>query len=199
MTTTFFLVRHAAHDDVGRFLAGRADGVALSEPGRAQARRLGTRMAREDFSTIYASPRQRAQQTAAAIAAANGGGPVRTADELDEVDFGHWSGKTFDILNGDPGWRRWNSLRSLARTPGGETMLNVQQRAFAFIETLAADPGDRRLVLVSHADVIKSVVSHVLGLPADAWPRFDVAPASVTTVVLGEWGAKVLTLNEIIP
>ncbi|MDR6758664.1 broad specificity phosphatase PhoE [Mycoplana sp. BE70] len=40
MTTTFFLVRHAAHDNVGRFLAGRAGGVALSEPGRAQARRL---------------------------------------------------------------------------------------------------------------------------------------------------------------
>lgn len=199
MTTTFFLVRHAAHDNVGRFLAGRAGGVALSEPGRAQARRLGIRMAREDFAAIYASPRERAQQTASAIAAANGRAPVRTANELDEVDFGHWSGKTFDVLNGDPRWQRWNSLRSLARTPGGETMLDVQQRAFAFIETLAADPGDRRLVLVSHADVIKAVVSHVLGLPADAWPRFDVAPASVTSLVVGDWGAKLLTLNEIVP
>ena len=198
MTTTFFLVRHAAHDDVGRFLAGRAD-VALSGPGRAQARRLATRMAQEDFAAVYASPRQRAQQTAAAIAAANGRGPVQTADELDEVDFGHWSGKAFDVLNGDPRWRRWNSLRSLARTPGGETMLDVQQRAFAFIEAHAAEPGDRRLVLVSHADVIKAVVSHVLGLPADAWPRFDVAPASVTTIVVGDWGAKLLTLNEIVP
>lgn len=199
MTATFFLVRHAAHDDVGRFLAGRADGVVLSEPGLAQARRLATRMGHEEFAAIYASPRERAQQTASAIAAANGRGPVRTADALDEVDFGYWTGKTFDDLNSDPLWQRWNSLRSLARTPGGETMLDVQQRAFAFVEALAADPGDRRLVLVSHADVIKAVVSHVLGLPADAWRRFDVAPASVTTVVVGDWGAKLLTLNEIIP
>ena len=50
---------------------------------------------------------------------------------------------------------------------------------------------------MSHADVIKASVSHVLGLPIDAWPRFDIAPASVTTFVVGDWGAKMITLNEV--
>ena len=54
-------------------------------------------------------------------------------------------------------------------------------------------------MLVSHADVIKAAVCHVLGLGIDAWPRFDVAPASITTLVIGEWGAKVVTLNEVTP
>jgi broad specificity phosphatase PhoE len=77
-------------------------------------------------------------------------------------------------------------------------MLDVQRRALALMEAIGRNGADSRPVLVSHADVIKAVVCHVLGLPIDAWPRFDIAPASVTTVAVGDWGGKVLTLNEVI-
>ncbi|MGG7578464.1 histidine phosphatase family protein [Rhizobium sp. Nf11,1] len=197
MTATFFLVRHAAHDNVGNFLAGRAAGISLGESGRSQVQRLGERLRREDINEIYTSPRERTRETAVGIASACGLPLPQTDDALDEVNFGYWSGKTFEVLNDDPLWRRWNTTRSLVRTPGGETMLDVQTRIFGLIETLARRGNDRRLALVSHADVIKAAVSHVLGLPIDAWPRFDIAPASVTTVVVGDWGAKVMTLNEV--
>lgn len=196
MTVTVFLVRHAAHDNVGNFLAGRSAGISLGEAGRAQAERLGQRMRGENISDIYTSPRERTQETAAAIASACGLRSPEVADALDEVDFGDWSGKTFDVLDGDPLWRRWNALRSLSRTPAGETMLDVQARVVRLIDTLSRGTGDGRVALVSHADVIKAAVSHVLGLPIDAWPRFDVAPASITTLVIGDWGAKLITLNE---
>ncbi|KKX31516.1 histidine phosphatase family protein [Rhizobium sp. LC145] len=198
MTVTFFLVRHAAHDDVGRFLAGRKEGITLGAAGKEQARRLGQRMQREKISAVHTSPRERTRETAVAIATACGLGEPEITDALDEVNFGDWSGKTFETLDADPSWRRWNTIRSLARTPGGETMLDVQRRALELIATLAAGDGGGRLVLVSHADVIKAAVSHVLGLPIDAWPRFDIAPASVTSIAAGHWGAKVLTLNETI-
>ena len=70
MTTTFFLLRHAAHDNVGGFLAGRSPGIRLGEDGRAQAARLAERMRRESFEAIYSSPRERSAETAAAIAQA---------------------------------------------------------------------------------------------------------------------------------
>jgi len=197
VTTTFFLVRHAAHDNVGGYLAGRTPGIRLGEAGRAQAGRLGERMRRERFVAILASPRERTQETAAAIASACGGLPVTTAPELDEVDFGAWSGKSFDVLNDDPLWRRWNSVRSLTRTPAGENMHDVQSRVLRLMERLRRDHPEDAVVLVSHADVIKSVVSHVLGLPADAWPRFDIGPASVSTITVGDWGAQVLLLNDV--
>jgi len=197
VTTSFYLVRHAAHDNVGGFLAGRTPGIRLGEAGRAQAGRLGQRMASEQFDAIYASPRERTQETAAAIAAARGL-PVQTAPELDELDFGTWSGKTFDVLNTDPAWRQWNSVRSLSRTAGGESMLDAQLRALGLVERLAKEHEGGRIVLVSHADIIKALVSHVLGLPIDAWPRFDIGPASITTIVVGDWGAKLWTLNEVI-
>ena len=198
MTVTFFLVRHAAHDDVGRFLAGRKEGITLGAAGKEQARRLGQRMQREKISAVHTSPRERTRETAVAIATACGLGEPEITDALDEVNFGDWSGKSFETLDADPSWRRWNTIRSLARTPGGETMLDVQRRVLELIATLAAGDGGGRFVLVSHADVIKAAVSHVLGLPIDAWPRFDIAPASVTSIAAGQWGAKVLTLNETI-
>ena len=196
MTVTFYFVRHAAHDNVGGFLAGRMEGIRLGPAGIAQARRLAERMKREEIVAIYSSPRERAQETAAAIAAACALGEPLTADALDELDFGSWSGQTFDALNTDPAWRRWNSLRSLARTAGSETMLDVQRRVLGLVEMLIGQDDGKRIALVSHADVIKAAVSHFLGLPIDAWPRFDIAPASITSVVAGDWGAKVVTVNE---
>jgi broad specificity phosphatase PhoE len=198
MTVTFFLVRHAAHDNVGAFLAGRMPGIVLGEAGLVQAKRLGERMRTEKISVIFASPRERTRQTAEAIASACGFARPEISDALDEVDFGSWSGKTFDVLNTDPLWRQWNTVRSLTRTLGGETILDVQRRALALMEAIGRDSGGGRPVLVSHADVIKAVVCHILGLPIDAWPRFEIAPASITTVALGDWGGKVLTLNEVI-
>ncbi|MBY3200182.1 histidine phosphatase family protein [Rhizobium laguerreae] len=197
MTITLFLVRHAAHDNVGNFLAGCTAGISLGEAGRLQVHRLGQRLRREDINEIYTSPRERTRETAEGIASACGLSLPQTDDALDEVNFGDWSGKTFEVLNDDPLWRRWNTTRSLTRTPGGETMLDVQARIFGLMESLASGGSKKRIVLVSHADVIKAAVSHVLGLPIDAWPRFDIAPASVTTVVIGDWGAKVMTLNEV--
>jgi broad specificity phosphatase PhoE len=199
VTAVFFLVRHAAHDNVGGFLAGRAPSIHLGPDGLAQAQRLATRMTRERFEAIYASPRERTQETAAAIAAASSDMPISIAEELDEVDFGAWSGSTFDQLNKLDEWQRWNNQRSMAETPSGETMIDVQRRSVGLVRQLARQNADGRFVLVSHADIIKSIVSHILGLPIDAWPRLEISPASITTIVVGQWGSKVLTLNETTP
>lgn len=196
MTTTFFFLRHAAHDNLRQYLAGRSPGVRLGPAGRAQALRLGERMQRERFEVIAASPRQRTQETAQAISAACGIGPIVTREELDEIDFGCWSGKTFAELNEDIGWRCWNEHRATARTPAGESVEQVRERVCACMEDLAQKHPDTGVAMVSHADVIKAAVCHVLGLPDDAGFRFDIDPASLTVIVMGAWGSKLLRLNE---
>jgi probable phosphoglycerate mutase len=197
MTTTFFFIRHAAHDNVERLLAGRMGGVELGAVGRTQAARLADRMRHERFGAIYASPRERSQATASAIADASGVSPVRTDEDLDEIDFGDWSGKTFAELEDDPHWRLWNSDRSRASTPAGETMLDVQERVIGCIKRLKPSHQEDAVVLVSHADVIKAAVCGILALPCDAGAKFDISPASVTTIVSGDWGARVISLNEV--
>lgn len=198
MTARVFLLRHAAHDTVGSGLAGRAPGITLGPDGLAQAGRLARRMAGQTLAAIYASPRERTRQTADAVAEGRSL-DVTIASELDEIDFGRWSGNTFDTLNQDPLWRQWNAARSVARTPGGESVLDVQRRVVGLIERAATAHAGHAIALVSHADVIKAAVSYHLGLPVDAWQRFDIAPASVTVIDVGDWGARLLTLNEEVP
>ncbi|MEI9431560.1 histidine phosphatase family protein [Mesorhizobium sp. B2-5-4] len=196
MTTTFFLIRHAAHDNVGSYLAGRMAGVCLGEAGKAQAEQLGRRMAQETIAAILCSPRERTQETALPIAFACGVGEIAICAELDEIDFGDWSGKTFDELNGDAGWRAWNDQRQEARTPSGETMLDVQQRMVSLMNGVRELHQNQCVALVSHADVIKAAVCNVLGLPVGDCFRFDIDPASITTIVSGDWGSKLLRMNE---
>lgn len=200
MSTVFLLVRHAAHDNVGGFLAGRMSGVKLGPDGRAQAERLAQSLRHEAIAAIHASPQQRTQETALAIAAAQGIGRIATAPELDEIAFGAaWQGRDFPTLEQDPAWRQWNSQRSLARTPGGERMLDVQARAMNLIERLLPRHENQSVALVTHADVIKALVSYIVGLPIDAWPRLEIEPASVSRIVIGDWGAKLIGLNQPAP
>ena len=195
MTATLLLIRHAAHGQLGKVLSGRTPRVPLSEAGRAQATALAGRLTATPLAAVLSSPVDRARKTATAIAAAQGL-EVEIAPALDEIDFGAWTGARFDALDGDPAWRAWNTRRSAACPPGGETMAAAQRRAWLCIADVAARFSGRTVALVSHGDVLKAVVAQVLGLSLDRLLTFDVDPASVTRVVAGEWGARLLTLNE---
>jgi ribonuclease H / adenosylcobalamin/alpha-ribazole phosphatase len=195
MTATFFLIRHAMHADYGHRFTGRAVGVPLSADGRAQAQALGGRLAGEDLAAVYSSPRERCRSTAEAIAT-----PhqlfVRVEDRLDEIDLGDWTGCEIDSLKGDPEFDRWNTERSTAAPPGGEPFAQVAKRTFGLACSLAGEHAGETVVLVTHQDVIKALVATCLGLSLDYVLRFDIGPASVSRMVLGNWGAKLLSLNE---
>jgi len=195
MTVRVKLVRHGAHDLLARTLCGRMDGVALNDDGSAQAHRLGSILISEKPAAIYASPRMRTQQTAQPIALASGC-KVQTEQALDEVDFGAWTGATFDDLKAERGWARWNTDRLHTRPPEGESMLEVQTRIAAWLELVATTHDGETIVAVSHGDVIKAACCHALGLSLDFLARFEVDPASLTTLVAGGWGMKLVSLNQ---
>jgi broad specificity phosphatase PhoE len=191
VTTTFLLVRHAAHDRVGAVLCGRMQGVRLSEDGRAQAQRLAERFAADPIASVQA------METAEPIAVRLGQA-VERSDALLEIDFGAWTGTSFEELDQDPRWAAWNRARAVNRPPYGETMLEAQGRIVAAMETLRGLHRERRVVLVSHSDVIKAALLYHLGLPLDAYGRIEIDPASISTLVVGDWGAKLIRLNEVV-
>ena len=197
MTTTFHLVRHAAHDRVGTVLCGRMPGVHLGTLGKAQAERLAERFANEDVASIHSSPLERAVETAEPIAARLEQS-LEICEDIAEIDFGAWSGTSFEALAQDPRWSAWNNARSNSRPPYGETMLEAQARIVGALEQLRSHYADRSVILVSHSDVIKAALLYHLGLPIDAYGRFDIEPASISTLVVGDWGSKVLRLNEVV-
>ncbi|RDI59328.1 histidine phosphatase family protein [Microvirga subterranea] len=195
MTTTFFFVRHAAHDRVGTILCGRMQGVSLGPLGRSQAESVSARLADENISVVLTSPLDRARETAEPIGAKIGC-QVEICEAINEIEFGEWSGQSFDTLAGDPRWNTWNQSRSTSRPPGGETMLEVQTRVVSALEQLRRDHPGGSLAVVSHGDVIKSALLYYLGMPIDAYSRFDIDPASISTVAVSDWGSKVIRLNE---
>jgi len=196
VTTTFFLVRHAAHDRVSSILCGRLPGFSLGPVGKTQARLLSERLARENVACVRSSPLERAVETAEPIAARIGE-PVEICEAIAEIDFGAWSGMSFEALDQDPRWSAWNGARAVTRPPGGETMLEAQSRVVRAIEELRGRYPNRSVILVSHSDVIKAALLYHLGLPVDAYGRLEIEPASISTLVVGDWGSKVLRLNEV--
>ena len=170
-------------------------GVPLSEAGRDQALALARRLAGERIDWIDASPLDRTRETAAAIAGPHGLTPD-DAPDLVEIDMGDWTGRAFDTLTDDPDWTRWNQQRGTARIPGGETMAEAQGRIMTHLRRIAHERTGTTGALVTHSDMIRGAVADILGLSLDHVLRFDIDPASVTRVVMGNRGARLLTLNE---
>ena len=195
MTTTLHLVRHGSHGRLDRQLCGRMEGVELSADGRAEVGRIAQRLRREAPAALYASPLQRCRETAHDIAEVLGL-PVQDDAGLIELDFGEWTGRSFDELRADPRWEPWNTRRTQHRPPGGESLGECQMRAVRAIEAIRAAHPDGAVVLVTHSDVVKALACHWLGLNLDFYSRFEVGPASLTTAVVGDWGAKLVRLNE---
>jgi broad specificity phosphatase PhoE len=72
----------------------------------------------------------------------------------------------------------------------------VVARATAALKDLASEHRDKTIAAVSHGDVIRGAIAHHLGLPLDNLLRFDVDTASISRLAIGDWGARVLSVNE---
>ncbi len=198
MTATILLIRHGAHDRLGHVLCGRMDGVDLGEQGRRAAEVLARAIRSDPLAAVYAGPLSRARQTAAPLAAAYGL-DVRVENDLDEIDVGAWTGRSFESLHDDAEWRRWNSDRPRARPPGGETLLEAQARIARFLCSMRDRHAGKRIAAVSHADPIRAGLAWCLGLPLDLAHRLEIGPASVSVVAIGDWGVKVHSVNAAPP
>ncbi|MFP5332896.1 MAG: histidine phosphatase family protein [Acidimicrobiia bacterium] len=189
------LVRHAPTPETGRKLTGRLPGVSLDERGLEIARRTAAHLASADVKAIYSSPIERTWETAIEVASHHRLDPIRE-DGVIEVDYGSWSGRTLKSLYGLKAWRTVQVTPSRMTFPGGENLADAQRRAVAAVERIAATHPKHTVAVVTHADVIKSVVAHYLGTPLDLFQRIGVAPASVTVIDVPKDGTpKVVAVN----
>ena len=193
--SVFHLLRHGEHGLLGRVLAGRMPGVGMTERGRAEIAAQAERLAVEKIAAIYASPLQRTRETAE-IVAARLGLPIEFRDDLIELDFGEWTGATFDSIRADLRWQAWSTQRSLATIPGGESMRAVQHRVVAAVVDLNERHPHETVVLVSHGDVIRSALVFLLGMPLDFYNRVEIGQGSISTIRIDTSGIRILALND---
>jgi probable phosphoglycerate mutase len=194
--TLVLLVRHATTPTTGIKLPGRARGLHLSERGRQEAEATAARLAKLDkISAVYASPLDRARETAFAIARACGL-VLRTERDLSELDIGEWTGLSLKRAWRKPEWQIVQRHPSGFRFPSGESFTEMQTRITAAIAVLVSRHPGETIAAVSHADPIKAAVAHALGTPLDLFQRIVIAPASVTAVAYRREGPAVLTVNS---
>lgn len=182
---TIVLVRHATTAATGKRLGGWTPGVHLDEGGRQQAEATAERLDTLRLAAVYASPLERTQETARVLARRQGL-RVRTRRDLGEVDYGEWTDQPLGQLRRRKLWRVVQQTPSRVTFPGGESIRGAQRRAVEAVETLAAEHGDDTVAAVSHADVIKAVLAHYLGMPLDTFQRLHIAPASISVVHLAD-------------
>ncbi len=196
MALTLHLLRHAVHGHPPDMLCGRMAGVRLSAEGERQAARLAHRFPLRSLDALRTSPVQRCRETAAVLEEACGLAAI-VDPAAEEVDFGDWTGRRFAALDVDPRWQAWNTDRDHAAAPGGETMRRVRARVLALLDEMLARHPQGRVAVVTHAEIVRTAVLHVLGLPMQAYDRLEVSPASITTLCLWPGGGRLLGLNDV--
>lgn len=196
--TQILLIRHAVNDFVktGK-LAGWTPEVHLNDEGKAQAEALGKRLAEVPITQIYASPLERTMETAASVQQHHPKLQIQPNEAIGEVRYGDWEGKEISVLQKRKMWHVVQEYPSRAYFPNGETMRGVQIRAVNEIERLAAQHPRELVAVVSHADLIKMILAHFLGMHLDAFQRIVVSPASISTLMLGYGRPYIGTMNDV--
>lgn len=180
--TDFLIIRHGENEftRTGK-LAGWTPEVHLNERGLAQAQAIAQHLAKAPIKAIYSSPLERALETAAPLAKAKKL-RVQRLDEVGEVHYGEWTGKSLKMLARTKLWGTVQRYPAVMEFPGGETLRAVQARAIDALEELRQKHPKDLVAIFSHGDVIKLIVAHYLGMPIDLFQRIAVNTGSVSII-----------------
>ena len=168
--------------------------IPLNSIGIQQAEAVGHSLRSVGVDAIYTSPLKRAVQTARAIARMKKIKWIESP-EVAEIYYGSWIGKKFSEVREEPAYICYHTSPSEAQIPGGEKMVDVHARVVGFVERLRKKHEDGRIVVVSHADVIKTILVHYMNLHLNDILKFRIDNCSISLLWFGGQHVRVLGLN----
>ncbi len=202
------LVRHGeTYWNAERRVQGGDSDIELDDTGLEQARKLANFLKNDKVVAVVSSPLQRATATAEAIARQHQL-TVEVAEGLREIRVGELEG--ISVANLSTTFSHflveWWQGGEARKSPGEETLVELQQRAWQVIEGLLekhplvrANPGhtlEPRVVIVSHYFVILAIILKALDLPLDCFTKFKVDPGGVSILEIQDYGPRLLTFND---
>jgi len=196
------LIRHAHSEaNAAGILSGRLPNVHLSEKGVAQSENLAVRLGKFPVSSLRISPMERCFETISpwinSVVLPNY--PKFQAEldpNLTEVDYGTWSGKKLTTLSKNKLWKIVQESPSRMYFPDGEGIAQMQARAMTSVHQAVSAKGKGSAIIVSHGDVIKSIVASALGMHLDEFQRIVIDPASVSIIDFSTTNPRTLLLND---
>lgn len=200
------LVRHGhSEGNAAGVLSGRLPGVLLTERGREQVAALGATLQPVALVRVVSSPLERCMATADALVAGRDGLSVEADERLVECGYGAWTGRSLSELAKEP---LWNAVQfhpgevtfPPSPTYAAESMAGMAARVVAAVQDLDAQvtaqfgPG-AVWAAVTHGDLVKSVVNHVVGARFEDVQRVNADPASVAVLRFTPQRPYLLGLN----
>lgn len=189
-------IRHGQTDyNAKRLVMGRQP-IPLNDMGIRQVDELSEKLKGTGIRAVIASPVLRAKQTAERIAKGLGGIGVDEAPEIAELDYGDWVGRDIDeIIAENPGeWRKYRTRPDTMSFPGGESIEGASRRIGAFADGVVERFDEGRVALVSHADVIKIALVHLMGLELKQMARFSIDNCAVCMLRISPKSGRRLVL-----
>jgi probable phosphomutase (TIGR03848 family) len=194
--TTLLLVRHGLTAQTGRVLYGQTRGIGLDDRGLAQAEQLARRLAPLRPTAIYSSPLERCVETVQPLAAACRLTVVER-DDLIEMHAGSWTGKPLARLRRTKAWGEVQQRPEAFRFPGGgESFEEARDRAVAELHAIARRHRRGRVVVATHGDILRVVLTDLAGAPLARFQRIVVDTASVSVATIDGGGPRVLLVND---
>lgn len=184
--TIFLLIRHGENDWVGKKLAGHLPGVHLNQKGQEQAQELAIKLQNLRFKAIYSSPLERAIETAQPLATITKL-TINPLQDLSEINFGDWQGKTIKQLRRLKLWKTVQKHPSQMQFPNGESFKSAQQRLANCLEEISQNhEPDDLIACFSHSDSIRLLVSYYLDMPLDSFQKINISTASISALVISK-------------
>ena len=175
-----FLRHGQAKNNTDRILAGRTEGVPLTDVGEQQAQHTAELLEHMNISAIYSSPIQRAKHTAEIVGKHNSL-DVTIDDRLIELDMGKFTGMAYDEIFNDHGnvfMKFYQGNLEIAHN-GVETFDQVKKRVLGIVDHVLQKHPDENVVLVTHMDPIKAMLSTVVDLSPTNLFELIIANASL--------------------
>ena len=191
------LVRHGQTDwNRDNRVQGHTD-IGLNERGKEQAKCLAAQLKEEAVTAIYSSSLRRARETASAIAEFHQV-PVQVEPDLAELDVGEMDGLTFEQMRSRYGdiLREWMRDAGPVKMPKGESLEELQERAWAAIQRILQKHPEGTVIVVSHNFAIVTIICRAIALALCDFRRLGLSVASISVLDFTEQGARLVLLND---
>jgi alpha-ribazole phosphatase len=195
VTTRIWLIRHGEPNDVQGRCYGALD-IGLSATGRDQMERVAIRLQAEPLTAIYSSPRLRTIESARVLASFHQCGYVED-DDLREIDFGDFEGRTYDeIAASNPRlYRQWMDTPTKVQFPNGESFAQMRPRVLKAFQRILKSREGQSVAIVTHGGAIRILLAWVLQMPDECIFRLGQDYAAMNLVTWANGIPQVRSMN----
>jgi broad specificity phosphatase PhoE len=192
------LIRHGQTSwNESRRIQGGNNDTILNQEGERQCHRLSERLKKETIQAVYSSPMSRAMGTARLIADRHNLEVIQ-APELREIDCGTMEGMAIREIGSRLQLlvKGGNEGELLFKNYGGESLDELQKRAWNAILRMVEKYPNGTIVAVSHYFVIAAILCAVMNLPATQLGRFRMGETSISIISFDTHGPFISLFND---